>query len=371
MNTTNFDILFLAAQKSKQFTNIINDWGVSSVMLKKYLKQYEDNFSYGYAEKLDGININYILRYTNKVSGMLHGDMAVYRLKIAMLAKAYIMNELGDLEDYQKFINECLHLYLRINSLRTNYSFGTFRDNVFDAYNKIYNADAESLSETKRMLLEHVENYKPRRKQTLYHYCLEDFANVSGIYTSYKDAYNAWVKYYFPTILENYKKKTMNEYKQKMACSKLEGKYLTTETYLSLLDKKQEELDNIKINLLSEKSFKTIVCRLYKKNNMENDFIVKKEAKKIEEKKAETKKIQIDYSAMLAADSARFMEEYNKRQAAIQKLNIVKQPENIEEKKSENKILSYAEQIEQSRQAFQKMYSGSYLMSKLHNRLAI
>ena len=372
MNT--FDNIFLKSQKQAEFTNIINNWGTSSVMLKKYLAKFEDQFSFGYAEKLDGININYILRYTNKKSSMLFGEVGINRLKLAMLAKAYIMNELGDLEDYQKYIAECLHLYLRINSLATNYAFGAFKNDLFSAYNKIYNADEDTLLEVKRMLLDKMENYKPKRVQTKYHYCLEDFENVSHIYNNYKDAYDAWVKYYFPYILEDYKKAQLDAYKRELAIAKLEDKYISAEAYLSLIDKKEKELDNVKIVCLSEKSFKTTICRLYKKNNKENNFIIKKEVVKKEVVKKEEKKT-VDYSAQMAADTAKFMENYKMRMSMMPKpIEQIKaeQTNNIEEKKIETKNLSYAELLEQSRQSFNQMYNNNCsLMDRWKMRMAL
>lgn len=199
---------------------------------------------------------------------MLRGDSAIYRLKLGIQAKAIIMNVLGDLEGpdgKHKFINECLRLFLRIDSTKTNLSFQNFSDIVNNTYDKVI--DGSENDEIINTLTEEGERYKSKRNPTLYHYTLDDFIYVR-YEDNWKDAYNKWIEFYFPTILDNYKQKTLDEYKKTLIKAKLEGKYLTAEQINNMINKKKSELEKLKINKLSFSGFKSTISKL--KNKQKN-----------------------------------------------------------------------------------------------------
>lgn len=256
---------FIIDLQKQEFEQIILEWGYSSVALKHYLNKYEKDFEYGYAETLCDIKVNRLLPYTNNVKAMLRGDSAIYRLKLGIQAKAIIMNVLGDLEGpdgKHKFINECLRLFLRIDSTKTNLSFQNFSDIVNNTYDKII--DGSENDKIINTLIEEGERYKSKRISTLYHYTLEDFTYVR-YEDNWKDAYNKWIEFYFPTILNKYKERALDEYKKELIRTKLDGKYLTSEKIINLIDKKKKELDLLKITKLSFSGFKSTISKLKNK----------------------------------------------------------------------------------------------------------
>lgn len=275
--TTLDDILnvniFQAISKQEQ-DDIINNWGCSSVMLKRYLKRYDKAFVLGYAEKLKddnvNININSILRYTKSPKQMLFGPEAVHRLRIAMKAKAYIMGCLGDLE-YQKFIFECLHLFLRINSLYTDYDYKTFVNDVTSTYDEVLNLTYDDAFKFETKLTEMTSRCKSKRVQTKYHYSIEDFTSILDVYNhNRKEAYFIWLKDVYPALLDSYKKREFDKYVSSLIKDQVTGSYISDDVYKGLTDNKKKELDQLKINKLSYETFcRTINDRL-KKNNIQD-----------------------------------------------------------------------------------------------------
>lgn len=318
-NIFNFDIL--SALQEQEQTLLVARFGVNVRQIKSYLKSVYPEFEYGYAEQYDGININKILRYTNNKRYMLYGDEALYRLKMAMRAKAYIMRETGDIADFRRYLYECLYLYLRINTLTVNYSFKSFSDDVKTIYNRFYSMDEKDATDAKKMLLELTCRCKSKRVQVKYHFTLEDFKYVNGVYSSWQEAYDAWVNNYFNDLLSNYKKRTLDAYKQGIQQDKLADKYMTPELYVKLVEKKEKELDQVKIVKLSFAGFKSTVCKLFKAANMENTFILKEVAKVVAPVNKEVKEIKLE---VVSEDENtrmwRMMNEMNKRY--MEQMNI-------------------------------------------------
>ena len=343
MNTI-FEFDILSALQDQEQDLIISQFGVNVRQIKSYLKSVYPEFEYGYAEQYDGININKILRYTNNKRYMLYGDEALYRLKMAMRAKAYIMKELGDLNDFHKYLYECLYLYLRVNSLTFKYSFKSFSDDVLSAYNIIYSMDENDALETKKTLLDLTNRCKSKRVQVKYHFTLDDFKYVNGVYSSWQEAYDAWINNYFGSLLEDYKKRTLDSYKMSIQQDKLAGKYMTPELYVKLVEKKEKDLEQVKIVKLSFAGFKSTICKLFKAANMKNTFILKEIVK--EEVKEFTKEVKLNVVSMNnneeTIDYASMM-----RQACInyaQEHNLV---EKQDEQKTENTI-DYASMMRQA-----------------------
>lgn len=331
-----FEFNILSALQEQEESLLISQFGTNVRQIKSYLKSAYPEFEYGYAEQYEGININKILRYTNNKRYMLYGDEALYRLKMAMRAKAYIMRELGDLADFKKFAYECLYLYLRINTLTVNYSFKSFADDVKSIYNIIYNLDEESSSDVKKDLLDLTNRCKAKRVQVKYHYTLEDFKYVNGVYSSWQDAYDAWINNYFEDLLDNYKKRTIASYKMSLQQDKLANKYMTFELYTKLVEKKERDLDQIKISKLSFAGFKSTISKLFKAANMDNTFIVKETVK--EESANNEVKLNIvsmnndeetiDYASMMRQACIKYAQEHN----LVEKQDDQKEEDQIEVK---------------------------------------
>lgn len=326
-NIFEFDIL--SALQEQEQSLLVAQFGVNVRQIKSYLKSVYPEFEYGYAEQYDGININKILRYTNNKRYMLYGDEALYRLKMAMRAKAYIMRETGDIADFRRYLYECLYLYLRINTLTVNYSFKSFSDDVKNIYNRFYSMDEKDAIEAKKMLLELTNRCKSKRVQVKYHFTLEDFKYVNGVYSSWQEAYDAWVNNYFNDLLSDYKKNTLAAYKQSIQQDKLAGKYMSPELYVKLVEKKEKELDQVKIVKLSFSGFKATICKLFKAANMENTFIVKETNKVVE---PEVKEIKLEVvSEDENARMWRMMNEMNRRH--MEQMNIACSEEDHKENK--------------------------------------
>ena len=318
-NIFNFNIL--SALQEQEQTLLVAQFGVNVRQIKSYLKSAYPEFEYGYAEQFEGININKILRYTNNKRYMIYGDEALYRLKMAMRAKAYIMRELGDLADFKKFAYECLYLYLRINTLTVKYSFKSFTDDVKTIYNRFYNMEEKDATEAKKTLLELTNCCKSKRVQVKYHFTLEDFKYVNGFYSSWQDAYDAWINNYFDSLLDDFKKQTLAAYMQSIQQDNLAGKYMTPELYVKLVEKKERELDKVKIVKLSFAGFKSTICKLFKAANMDNTFILKETVKEeVNESDNEVKlnivsmnndEETIDYASMMRQACIKYAQEHN------------------------------------------------------------
>jgi hypothetical protein len=328
-NIFEFDILSVLQDQEQSL--LVAQFGTNVRQIKSYLKSAYPEFEYGYAEQFEGININKILRYTNNKRYMLYGDEALYRLKMAMRAKAYIMRELGDLADFKKFAYECLYLYLRINTLTVSYTFKMFSDDVKSIYNIIYNLDEESSSDVKRDLLKLTNRCKTKRAQVKYHFTLDDFKYVNGVYTNWQDAYDAWLNNYFEDLLDNYKKRTIASYKMSLQQDKLANKYMTFELYTKLVEKKERELDQIKISKLSFAGFKSTISKLFKSANLVNTFIVKEAAKEEPNKEVHLQVVSKDENM----HNWMMMEEANRKYLQEQKIACNDTETHIEQKSKE------------------------------------
>lgn len=303
-NTNNTSYL-----EDTEFQKIVTKWGKSSALLRNYLANNDSEYNWHYAAKMDGINVNAILHPTFAKKQMLFGASAIKHLRLAMLAKAYIMNAQNILADnYNKYFTECLHLFLRINSTKTEYSFSSFLDDVNNAYNNIISANKKDLLEMKQTLIEATTKYGSTYVKTKYHYSLADFEAVL-FYDDYKEAYKVWIDLYFPSILENYKKNEYDKFCKNLICQKLTNEnYISDENFQMQTEKKKKDLDKMQINKLSYKAFYITLKRL-------------KETSEYKEMKAKN-------------------DELNKRYEASQKQNAIKEEserkEYLAKKKAEN-----------------------------------
>lgn len=249
--------------EDSEFQKIVKEWGKSSSLLRKYLLKNDPDYDWNFAAKMDGINVNSILHLTFSVKQMLFNNTAIKHLRLAMVAKAYIMNAQNILKgNYDKYLSECLHLFLRINSMKTDYSFSSFLDDVNNSYDKIISANKKDLLEMKQTLIEATSKYGSTYVKTKYHYSLSDFEAVL-FYDDYREAYKVWMELYFPNILDNYKKNEYDKFCKNIICQKLSNeKWFSDENFQMQIEKKKHDLDKIQISKLSYKAFYITIKRL-------------------------------------------------------------------------------------------------------------
>lgn len=188
---------------------IIREWGTSSVILKKWLNIYHPEIMQNpvYSKKA-GLNADVFLPYRR--NALWYGEEAISRLKLAVKAEVVIVFSVQDLSDLELQViykTQCLRLWTRINSLKTRFSFEQFKNLVNNCYKEVI----ENWNEQVEFLLNKQPKFKFKRKQTLYHYTENDFSIVNSLMTL-SEAYNYWMKYTFPTLLENYKNKKIKEF---------------------------------------------------------------------------------------------------------------------------------------------------------------
>ena len=282
--------------RKNQFEEIKREWGFSTIKLKKYLNgDPSTQHIYGFCEKSSDnkIDINVILPYTTKP--IYYGRYAMMRLKYAIEAKAVIMFENGYLTGLEDetliiYIKESLHLFLRVDSLQfknllvnykpneENHEYLWFSDTVIDTFNRIKNEynernNNDGWKNEIKFLEDKTEYFKPKRKQTLYHYQFEDFEMIRN-FKNFKEAHKYWIENVWPTLLDNYKEKKLNEYKESI---KKWNVYVKNENihyenfngydfdeYQTLIDDYKKDLDLIKIKPLSYNRFYKTIQKLVK-----------------------------------------------------------------------------------------------------------
>lgn len=229
--------------KQKTFKKIRNEWGFSSVTLKNWLTKYypldlERNYTKQY-----GLNVDLFLPYRKNV--LWSGSMALSRLKLAVEAKAYIIfNNESELDDNElTYKLECLRLWLRVNSVKVKLTLDQFTEMT----NK---AMAKAIEEPEKLyeyLIEKQSNFK--YKKTLYHYTKDDFDSVQP-YMTLRVAYNDWLKYKFPHILEYYKKERIREFQVYAHTHVMSDEYKELK-YKKLVD----ELNQLQLNEPTVRAF--------------------------------------------------------------------------------------------------------------------
>ena len=195
--------------QTQTFNQIVLEWGKSSVTLKRWLNTYHPEIlnNKDYSRKA-GLNADIFLPYRN--NGLWSGSDAISRLKLAVKAEVIIIfsnSELTETEQQVIYKTECLRLWTRINSLTTSLSFEQFKSLLDTCYNDVMNDWDETLS----ILQDKQESFKPKRKQTLYHYSVSDFDNIYPNMTL-REAYNDWIKYQFPNLLNRYKAEKLRQF---------------------------------------------------------------------------------------------------------------------------------------------------------------
>lgn len=235
--------------QTQTFNQIVIEWGKSSVALKKWLNYYHPEIlnNKDYSRKAE-INADLFLPYRN--NGLWAGDDAISRLKIAVKAEVVIIFSNSDLTETEQNViykTECLRLWTRINSLVTPFSFEQFKRLLDDTHNYVMN----NWDETIQYLQEKTIAFKPKKDQVLYHYTREDFEPIK-YEKNLKTAYNKWIAEVWPTLLDKYKTKKLNEYTQTL-------RNMDSEQYFNLKRKYEEKLNKIQINKIKYRRFVTII----------------------------------------------------------------------------------------------------------------
>lgn len=191
------------------FNQIITEWGYSSVTLKKWLKTYHPEILNNpeYSKKA-GLNADVFLPY--RKNGLWSGKDAISRLVLACKAEVVIVYSNPDLTETEQNViykTECLRLWCRINSLTTPLTFNQFKELLSKCYSDViqnWESEVEFLQDKQ-------EGFKPKRKQTLYHYTTEDFDNIQS-YMTLNEAYQDWLTIKFPYLLERFRYKKIKEF---------------------------------------------------------------------------------------------------------------------------------------------------------------
>lgn len=243
------------------FEQIKTEWGYSSATLNQWLKSYHPELLNKEYSRKAGLNADIFLPY--RKGAFWSGSDAISRLKLAVKAEVVIIFSNPDLNELQQkdlYINECLRLWTRINSTTTSLSYKQF----IELLNKCYNEVIDNWEDEVEYLLDKQEEFKFKRKQTLYHYNTRDFDNIYSFMTL-SEAYNDWLKYKFPNLLDNYKATKRREF----ALEALTNEW-SDELKEAKYNQLNEDLKLIKIKEPTIQAFRKLLTRNnieYKKNS--------------------------------------------------------------------------------------------------------
>lgn len=220
--------------QTQTFNQIVIEWGKSSVTLKKWLNTYHPEIlnNKDYSRKA-GLNADIFLPYRN--NGLWSGDDAISRLKLACKAEVVIIYsnpELTETEQNVIYRTECLRLWTRINSLITPFTFEQFKNLLNKCYSEVIN----NWNEQVEWLQQKQEGFKYKKDQVLYHFTKADFEPVR-YEKNLKTAYNVWIEKVFPTLLDKYKERKLNELRIEMGPSTYEEWEKRSKAYKAKLDK--------------------------------------------------------------------------------------------------------------------------------------
>lgn len=236
---------FYEKGQQEQLALIIAEWGNSTVQLKHWLNTFysQDNINEYSVNKEAGINVNYILPPLK--NRFWTGDEAIWRLKLAMQAKLIIISYIEQQNLIKPvFIVECFRLWLRIDSRYTKFTWEQFRDMVNETYEYVSNNFQEALESS----ISVSNDFKPKKKQTMYHYKESDFWIVTEDDTLC-EAFERWKLYVYPTLLDNFKRLKIKEFQVSLA-------NIPESKRANAYSKFKADLDLVKIKELNELSFR-------------------------------------------------------------------------------------------------------------------
>lgn len=244
-----------------EFEQIQKEWGYSSKRLREWLNQYKkDILSNKDYSNNAGLNADVFLPYQR--NRFWEGSDAISRLKLAVKAEVVIIysnTNIDMLKQTDVYVIECLRLWTRINSKTTSLTIDQFKELLNDCYSEVMNDWDNQVA----CLQKKQEQLKPKKDQVLYHYTREDFEPIR-YFEKKKDAYNYWIENIWPTLLESYKKKKLNEYMTEYLNNYVEqfNKRLSFEKAEDVKKQYLVKLDKIKINKIKYRRFVSIIEKL-------------------------------------------------------------------------------------------------------------
>lgn len=249
-----------------EFNSLVGcDFG-NSVKLKKWLVTFTKLklkiANHRFVDKSRNINLNtdYIMPYLK--NRLYSGNDGLRKLKLSICTLLLIYNELG-IEDSEELRNDCLRLYIRLNSVQTKFSVTDLLTLINECQELVkdnYNRTLELINnECKTFLAIKADNKRNKYISKVYHYKAEDFSLIYNC-SCWKDAYDFWLKYQFPELLDKYKAEVKSKIKLEMTSKLNYGQQLSNEDYQA--EVQASGVDNVVINQLSFRAFKTTIKRL-------------------------------------------------------------------------------------------------------------
>lgn len=245
-----------------EFNSLVGcDFG-NSVKLKNWLVTFTKLklkiANHRFVDKSRNINLNtdYIMPYLK--NRLYSGNDGLHKLKLSICTLLLIYNELG-IEDPEELRNDCLRLYIRLNSVQTKFSIADLLALINECQELVkdnYNRTLELINTECKKTIEKARN---KYVSKVYHYKAEDFSLIYNC-SSWKDAYDFWLKYQFPELLDKYKAEVKSKIKLEMSNKLNYGQQLSNEDYQA--EVQASGVDNVVINQLSFRAFKTTVNRL-------------------------------------------------------------------------------------------------------------
>lgn len=238
--------------QTQTFNQIVIEWGKSSVALKKWLNTYHPEIlnNKEYSKKA-GLNADVFLPY--RKGALWTGSDAISRLELAVKAEVVIIfsnTELTETEQCVIYKTECLRLWTRINSLVTPFTFEQFKSLLDKCYYEVTN----NWDEQVEFLQNKQNDFKYKKDQVLYHYKREDFEPIR-FEKNLKTAYQVWMDTVFPTLLDKYKERKLQEFKLEL------GK-VTFEEWEKKSKAYKAKLDKIKINPIKYIQFTKFIKKI-------------------------------------------------------------------------------------------------------------
>lgn len=220
--------------QTQTFNQIVTEWGKSSVTLKRWLNTYHPEIlnNKEYSKKAD-LNADIFLPYRN--NGLWSGSDAISRLTLAVKAEVVIIfsnPKLSETEQCVIYRTECLRLWTRINSLLTPFSFEQFKALLDKCYHEVIN----NWDEQVEFLQNKQEGFKYKKDQVLYHFTRVDFEPIR-YEKNLKTAYKVWIETVFPTLLDKYKERKLQELRVELGPTTFEEWERRSKAYKVKLDK--------------------------------------------------------------------------------------------------------------------------------------
>ena len=238
----------------------------NSIKLKKWLVTFTPTglkvAHHRFVDKTRDINLNtdYIMPYLK--NRLYCGDDGLLKLKLSICALLLIYKECS-IEDQEELRNDCLRLYIRLNSVRTKFSIGDLLTLINECQEMVesnYNRALELVNnECKNVLANKAEAKRKKYVSKIYHYKAEDFSLIHNC-SNWQNAYEFWLKYQFPELLNKHKEEVKKSIKLEMNKNLPYGAHISNEDYQARVD--ASGIDKVVIKELSLYEFKRTIKRL-------------------------------------------------------------------------------------------------------------